>query len=125
MMANFKLSEYIPLEGDRQSEILMYLAVEPMVKMYIRINGGGVKRNQGWVWFYRLFMGGRKLEGKGVVDIIGLLRDGRFLALEVKRPDKEPTPEQLEFLALVRDTNGIAGIVENWQQVRSLIHVER
>jgi hypothetical protein len=121
----FKLQPVNPPEGDRQSGILMYLAVEPAVKMYIRINSGGVKRNQGWVWFYRLFMGGRALGGKGVVDIIGMLRDGRFLALEVKMPDKQPTPEQLEFLAIVRDAGGVAGIVENWQQARSLIRHEK
>lgn len=47
---------------------------------------------------------------KGIADIIGCLPSGRFLAVEVKRPGKEPTPEQDQFLLEVNSRGGL-GIV--------------
>jgi len=47
----------------------------------------------------------------GVSDIIGVLRDGRFLAVECKRPGNGPTEEQSYFLDAVRRRGGIALIV--------------
>lgn len=47
----------------------------------------------------------------GVSDIIGVLRDGRFLAVECKRPGNGPTEEQKAFLDAVRRRGGVALIV--------------
>ncbi len=41
------------------------------------------------------------------VDLLGCYR-GRALAIEVKRPGKEPTPRQAEFLERWRRAGGIA-----------------
>ncbi len=46
----------------------------------------------------------------GSSDLIGIAPDGRFLAVEVKRPGKQPTPEQRAFIAFVRSFGGIAGV---------------
>ena len=35
---------------------------------------------------------------KGVPDILGVLPDGRFLGIEVKRKGNKPTQEQLDFI---------------------------
>jgi hypothetical protein len=54
--------------------------------------------------------GGRVRFGlcKGSSDIIGWERiGGRFVAIEVKVPGKEPSPEQHEFLARVNAAGGI------------------
>lgn len=45
---------------------------------------------------------------KGISDIIGCLKDGRFLAIEVKRPGAKPSADQNAFLEKVRDRNGVA-----------------
>jgi hypothetical protein len=47
---------------------------------------------------------------RGMSDMIVCLPDGKFAAIEVKRPGNKPTAEQLEFLEAVRRANGI-GIV--------------
>ena len=45
----------------------------------------------------------------GLSDIVGQLKDGRWLAFETKRAGKKPTRGQLAFLALVNTHNGLAG----------------
>ena len=45
---------------------------------------------------------------KGVSDILGLLPDGRFLAIEVKYGSNKPTLEQFFFLGKVNDKGGLA-----------------
>lgn len=122
-MYRFMLVPDDPLESERQAGIVNYLSVEPRVKFFIRVNGGGRSLKGGFVWFYKLFVGRREHKGRGVSDIIGQLRDGRFFALEVKRPDEKPTPEQAEFLALVADAGGVSGVVRNWSDARRLIAV--
>jgi hypothetical protein len=121
MMPRFKLVPDDPLESERQAGIVNYLSIEPRVKFFIRVNGGGRSLKGGFVWFYRLWIGRREQKGRGVPDIIGQLRDGRFFALEVKRPDEKPTPEQAEFLSLVADAGGVAGVVCNWLDARKLL----
>jgi hypothetical protein len=46
-------------------------------------------------------------------DILGIVPDGKFVALEIKRPDVsyKPTPAQLEFLEAVKTCGGYPGIV--------------
>jgi len=54
---------------------------------------------------------------KGLSDIIGMLRDGRFLAVEVKRPGGQPTQAQIEFLGLVDRSGGVAFIARSVDDV--------
>ncbi len=120
-MTRFKLVPDDPLESERQAGIVNYLSLEPRVRFFIRINGGGMQKKGFFVWLYRLYIGTREQKGKGVSDIIGQLRDGRFFAMEVKRPGEKPTPEQAEFLALVADAGGVSGVCCNWMEARNLI----
>lgn len=49
----------------------------------------------------------------GSADILGVQKGtGKFIAIEVKRPDMsyKPTEKQLEFLREIRDYGGLAGI---------------
>jgi hypothetical protein len=46
----------------------------------------------------------------GSSDILGVLDDGRFLAIELKAPKGAPTPAQLIFLAEVSMRGGLAFI---------------
>lgn len=45
---------------------------------------------------------------KGSGDILGLTKEGRFFTIEVKRRGKKPTPEQIEFMDRILQSNGIA-----------------
>ena len=109
-MPRFKLAPDNQLESQRQAGIVDYLALENRVKFFIRINGGCTRKKGFFIWFYRLFIGTREHKGEGVSDIIGQLRDGRFFALEVKRPGELLTNEQAEFLRMVEECGGVSGV---------------
>lgn len=122
----FRLTPVNPPEIDRQAEIVRYLLREPRVKFFIRVNGGGRFIKGAFVWFYKLFVPGfEPAHGKGVSDLIGQLRDGRFFAIEIKKPgartDKSREALQAAFLTLVAQADGAAGIAENWQDAKKII----
>ena len=48
--------------------------------------------------------------GIGSSDIIGIMPDGRFLAIEVKKPGKNPTSEQINLIQAVRKHGGVGGV---------------
>ncbi|HXT04661.1 MAG TPA: VRR-NUC domain-containing protein [Casimicrobiaceae bacterium] len=53
----------------------------------------------------------------GLSDVVGMLRDGRFLAVEVKRPGGQPTTAQVEFLGLVSRSGGVAFVARSVEDV--------
>ena len=57
----------------------------------------------------------------GSSDIIGIMPDGRFLAIEVKKPGKKPTTEQLNFIEAIRRHGGIAGVVHSPEELAGLL----
>lgn len=59
----------------------------------------------------------------GSADIIGIAPDGRFVAIEIKRPDRsyKPTPAQLEFLEAIKSRGGYAGIVTCPEDVDAIL----
>lgn len=58
---------------------------------------------------------------KGVSDILGILNDGRFLAIEIKAPGKVPTSEQRLFLKAISDRRGVALWITNVDQLNKEI----
>lgn len=117
----FRLMPDNPKEIDRQAEIVRYLQWEPKVKFFIRVNGGCTKRHGMLIWFYTLFIRHKKAKGKGVTDLIGMLRDGRWFCIEVKRPNENPTQDQAEFMSLVLSGGGVSGIAETWRDAKKII----
>jgi hypothetical protein len=61
----------------------------------------------------------------GSADLVGIrVRDGRFVALEVKQRGQHATPEQQQWLALVRKCGGIAAEVHSVAEaLEALAHV--
>lgn len=57
----------------------------------------------------------------GSSDILGILDDGRFLAIEVKRPGKEPTEVQREFLENINKNGGLAFVAYSVDDARSML----
>jgi hypothetical protein len=56
---------------------------------------------------------------KGVSDVLGILPDGRLLAIEVKTETGRVSPEQKEFIARINECGGMAFVA------RCLADVER
>ena len=54
---------------------------------------------------------------KGVSDILGILDDGRFLAIEVKSRRGVVTPEQKEFIKKINDHDGLAFVARCLEDV--------
>ena len=62
----------------------------------------------------------------GSSDLIGWTADGRFCAVEVKRPGWRPTPswrasQQAAFIAAVAAAGGVAGIATSVEDLRGLL----
>ena len=60
---------------------------------------------------------------KGVSDILGLMPDGRMLAIEVKSKTGRISPEQMKFITLVNKNGGVAfvsrSIQQTWDQLKT------
>ena len=71
-----------------------------LVPVLFRINAGAIQTKQD-----RYI----KLAPKGVSDIVGMLKDGTFLAIEVKTPKRRNrvTPEQADFIDNVNNNGGL------------------
>jgi Holliday junction resolvase len=58
------------------------------------------------------------LSKKGVADILGVLPDGRFLAVEVKQPTGRLTWEQEGFIEVINKHGGLAFVARSVEEVR-------
>jgi hypothetical protein len=81
-------------------------------------------------WFARMNSGAQAVDGryvrfgfKGCSDIIGQLRDGRFMAIEVKRSRGQPTEAQVEFLSKVQRHRGVAFVAHSLEDVQTYFAV--
>lgn len=92
-------------ERDVQAAILALLRAHPRVAWAHRFNTGGVERENadGSSRYVRFAF-------PGCADILGMLKGGRFLAIECKSSTGRVTEEQVAFLGLVARHGGI-GIV--------------
>ncbi|WP_432263292.1 VRR-NUC domain-containing protein [Cupriavidus sp. TMH.W2] len=103
----------------RETDILLacleLLEHHPSVAWCMRMNTGaavfGEGENQRFV----------KFSEPGVSDIVGQLKDGRFFAVEVKRPGNTPTDDQWAFLRNVAKGGGVAGWVDDPAQLADFI----
>jgi hypothetical protein len=58
---------------------------------------------------------------KGMSDIMGVLKDGRTLAIEVKSSTGRMRPGQEEFLATIRQAGGVAGVCRSVEDAQALL----
>ena len=95
-----------PSEADILRAIMSLLRHHPRVAQCWRQNSGTFQeRNRdGSVRYIRANT------QKGMSDIMGVLRDGRTLAIEVKSRTGRMRPGQEEFLATIRQAGGVAGV---------------
>lgn len=93
------------LEQRIQKGIINYLKMSPLISWVRRHNSGKVQTAWGtWV----------VLGEPGDSDVFAMFSAnagdfaGKFLAIEVKKPEEEPTDDQWEFMNLVNADGGVA-----------------
>lgn len=124
MTRPFKLTAPRVLESDRQRQIIDWLRFQQnsgKVVWFCRVNGGGVKTDRRFIRFYSLYMPMKDQASRGYPDIHGMLSGGRYFAMEVKQPGEKATPEQREFIKLVIEGGGIAGVVYGYEDAQKLL----
>lgn len=100
-------------ESDIQSKIMIALGEHPKVA-WVYVTSTGT---------YKGLKGGRpiKIGIPGMPDIIGQMRDGRLLGMEIKKPGEIPRPVQHEFLDMISKNNGVAGYATNTDEAIQII----
>lgn len=83
-----------------------------------------LKSHSAVAWVERQNTGAFKQDGRfirfgwrGCSDLLGQLKDGRLLAVEVKGPKGRIRPEQAAFLEQVRGNGGMAFVARNCRDV--------
>lgn len=59
---------------------------------------------------------------KGSSDLIGWTKDGKFLAIEVKKPGKKPTKSQINFLDKVIQDGGVGGTATCVEDIAEILN---
>ena len=54
---------------------------------------------------------------KGVSDVLGILPDGKLLAIEVKSKAGRASPEQIQFIDKIKASGGVALIARSLEEV--------
>lgn len=108
----FGLEQQPPRTVDRKEaaalvEVLKALNAHPAVSWCERMNSGAAR------------MGGRfvRFGFKGCPDVLGQLRDGRLLGVEVKGPTGRLRPEQSVFLERICCAGGLSFVARNCRDV--------
>lgn len=88
-------------------EVLKALRAHPLVAWAERQNSGAARIGNRFVRF----------GWPGCPDILGMLRDGRFLGVEVKAKAGRLRPEQSVFLERIRCAGGVAFVAHDLRDV--------
>jgi len=114
-------------ESTIQRQIIDYLKMllsRGIVAWFCRVNGGMAEYGDQMVWNYTLSLPGFEDAHDGYADLHGMLSDGRYFAIEVKRKGKKPTKTQQRFLDAVRHGNGIAVVAYRFEDVQNALRIE-
>lgn len=92
-------------------EVLKALQAHPLVAWAERMNSGAAKVGDRFIRF----------GFRGCPDVLGQLKDGRLMGVEVKAPAGRLRPEQALFLERIRCAGGVAFVARDLRDVlRSL-----
>jgi len=79
------------------------------IQTYLHVQGAWVMKVHGSLF-----------QRAGIPDLIGVLR-GRFLAIEVKRPGRQPTRLQAYVLGQIQRAGGLAFVADSVDVVREVL----
>jgi hypothetical protein len=94
-------------EAAALAEVLKAVRAHPLVAWAERQNSGAVRNGGRFIRF----------GWPGCPDVLGQLRDGRLLGVEVKAPKGKPSLEQTLFLERIRGAGGVAFIARDLRDV--------
>ena len=108
----FGLEQQTPRTNSRPEaaalvEVLKALRTHPAVAWAERMNTGAAKVGNRFIRF----------GWPGCPDVLGQLKDGRFLGVEVKAQAGRLRPEQALFLARIRAAGGVAFVARDCRDV--------
>ena len=108
----FGLEQQTPRKNDRPEaaalvEVLKALNTHPAVVWCERMNSGAARIGARFVRF----------GFKGCPDVLGQLRDGRLLGVEVKAKTRRLRPEQAVVLERIRCAGGVAFVARDLRDV--------
>lgn len=112
MIDLFGLEQPTPRKNDRREaaalvEVLKALVTHPAVAWCERMNSGAARIGARFVRF----------GFKGCPDVLGQLRDGRLLGVEVKSQTGRLRPEQAVVLERIREAGGVAFVARDLRDV--------
>jgi hypothetical protein len=96
-------------EADVLKAVWRYLAHHPRVAWITRMQSGAAMMDFGKAGIRHLHFNRKR----GMSDLLGQLRDGRIICVEVKAPDGELMDHQRDFLNEVRLHNGVAFVARS------------
>ena len=106
-----------PSEAEILRAIIQLLHRHPRVAQCWRQNSGTfAERNRDGSTRYI-----RANTARGMSDIMGILKDGRTLAIEVKSRTGRMRPGQEEFLQTIRQAGGVAGVCRSVEDAQRLL----
>ena len=88
-------------------EVLKAVRAHPLVAWAERQNSGAVRSGGRFIRFGWV----------GCADVLGQMKDGRFLACEVKAAKGRASPEQVAFLERIRGAGGVGFIAHDLRDV--------
>lgn len=89
----------VPLEKTVLADALQALRNDPRVCVVDRRQSGVFQEGERWI----------RVGTRGVLDISGMLRGGKYFELEAKRPGEKPDERQQARIELVKKGGGISG----------------
>lgn len=92
--------------------VLKYLSLHPKVAWAKHINSGGFKDKRGQ--FVRFGF-------VGCPDVIGQMKNGSWLAIEVKAPEGRLTDDQEFWLAKIRANGGFTGVARSIEDALAIV----
>jgi hypothetical protein len=107
-------------EAEIQKAVLGLLEKHPRVAWAHRMNTGVTRAeytNKAGVTSERFI----RFAFKGCSDILGQLKDGRFLAIECKRHDGKLSDAQAAFLEVVQRNHGVAGVARSAEDAQRIV----
>lgn len=81
---------------------------------------GWLKSHRSTVWYLKVF--GSGVQTGGVPDLL-LCKKGKFIAIELKRPDGKgrASPRQLAQIRRIKKANGIGVVIDNYEDFIKLM----